>query len=190
MTSFPDPDRDGGYRFRAINDKGATALFGLDPSTHPGGPKTFVVVPTSLGFEFRFPNGNPIATIQTDGRSNLVQVPQLQLVFPPNPPAPYTVDADPTKNIIAAVMAAPISINLPTTVGGLGYAYYILPVDPFGPPAGAPLTFNLTINTFAGNTEPVNLTPGPKIVTTNFAMSQWIAPGSGGWGAFTWPLLP
>lgn len=189
MSSFPDPERDGSYRFRATNDKGATAQFGIDSSLAPT-PRTFIVVPTSLGFEFRAPNGNTIAVINTDGRTGLVQVPQLQLVFPPNPPAPYVVDADPTKNIIAAVMAAPIDINLPTTLGGLGYMYYILSVDPFGPPPGAPLSFPLTINTFAGNTEPVNLAPGPKVVTTNFLMSQWIAPGSGGWGAFVYPLLP
>lgn len=32
MTSFPDPDQDGGYQFRAVNERGQVASYGVPPS--------------------------------------------------------------------------------------------------------------------------------------------------------------
>lgn len=190
MTSFPDPDRDGGYRFRAVNQLGQTAEFGIDPGGS-GNPRTFIVVPTSLGFEFRLPNGQSMGIIGSDGRSTLIQVPQLQLIIPPNPPAPVVVDADPTKNVIAALCVSPITVNLPSVNSGIGSIYYILALDPINPiPVGAPLLFPLQVNSFGPNLEPVNLGPAPKFIPNNFQMAIFLGPGSGGWGAFTFPLLP
>lgn len=188
MTSFPDPDNDGGYAFRAQNRYGQTAKFGID-----GQPpnRTYIEVPTAQGFDIRLPNGQTIGVVETDGRTTFVQVPQLQLVIPPAPPAPYIVDADTGKNVIAAIAVAPIQINLPSVMSGTGAVYYILALDPITPtPVGAPLPFPVQINTFGGNAEPVNLGPGPKFLTTCFQLGFFLGPGSGGWGAFTMPLLP
>lgn len=32
MTSFPDPDRDGGYKYRAVNELGQEVTFGIPPT--------------------------------------------------------------------------------------------------------------------------------------------------------------
>ncbi len=185
MTSFPDPDQSGSYAFRAPNAKGRLSFFG---TLNDALSTTIIRMAGNGGLQIQKSDGSQCALIEPDGRNTLVNVPQLQLAIPPNPPNPYVVDADPSKSIIAGVMVAPVTINMPTTLGGTGYFFYILAVDPFGSPVGAPLPFPLTV--VPNGADPINLVNAPKVFTTNFQLMMLIGPGSGGWGAFAPPLFP
>lgn len=65
MTSFPDPDRDGGYKFRATNQQGITGSFGITPGA---APIVFIDLPQGAqGFQLIAPNGTPLLNIPSTG---------------------------------------------------------------------------------------------------------------------------
>lgn len=65
MTSFPDPDRDGGYIFRAVNSNGKVVEFGISPGGSPAG---FIKLPPgSAGFSVVNAQGSQLFTVPPSG---------------------------------------------------------------------------------------------------------------------------
>lgn len=89
MTSFPDPDRNGGYIFRAVNSNGKIVEFGVSPG---GSPVGFVRLPPgSTGFVVFNNQGTPILTVPPSG-------------FTPPPPAPPTPQIATVSGLITSAV--------------------------------------------------------------------------------------
>ncbi len=122
MTSFPDPDQDGSYFFRANNGRGKQAQFGIE-----SGPSPRALVKTAgNGFDVLDASGLPIFNVPESG-------------FVPPPPGPQTVQTvnastplSPTNNLVLVEPpdANTINIQLPAASLNPGRILYFAMADP------------------------------------------------------------
>lgn len=180
MTSFPDPEQDGGYRFRAVNNHGKILEVGIDPGPNPA---SFIQLPPPLTSPLEVRNylGQVLTTL--NGGAN---APTAQTVINTGPGG-ITVPFDVTKTAFAGVtVGGPIQVDLPDT-SAIAYSLYILNVEP-GQPIGGPALFPVTLNPFGAQI--INALPGPRLLPDNFVMCWLWGVGNGSWGAWTLPPLP